>query len=63
MQITIVIDTDHEAFQENMNGETAKLLDKLSARLKRDEVDIHVDEKARLVDSLGNIVGYMRVTK
>ena len=61
MGITITINTDNDAFQGSMNGETARILRVLVARLERDEVDIHSGEVANLRDANGNTVGQFTV--
>ena len=63
MNITININTDNDGFQESMNGETARILERLSLRLNRDEIDIHIGERVSLFDSNGNNIGQLEVTK
>ena len=63
MNITIKINTDNDAFAQNMNTETAVILRKLVAKLERDEVDVHPGETAVLMDSCGNRVGEFKVTR
>jgi hypothetical protein len=63
MNITININTDNDGFQESMNGETARILEVLVMKLRRDEIDIHPGECAYLQDSNGNRVGQLEVTR
>ena len=63
MNITININTDNDGFQESMNGETARILERLSLRLNRDEIDIQIGERVSLFDSNGNNIGQLEVTK
>ena len=62
MNINIHINTDNDAFQESMNGETARILATLAMKLSRDEIDIHVKEFAYIKDYNGNIIGHLEVT-
>ena len=63
MNITVNINTDNDGFQESMNGETARILERLSLRLNRDEIDIQIGERVSLFDSNGNNIGQLEVTK
>jgi len=63
MNINIHINTDNDAFQESMSGETARILERLVMKLRRDEIDIHPGEIASLNDSNGNNVGQIEVSK
>ena len=63
MIITISIDTDNDAFQESMNGETARILEHLAKRMRRDEIDIHPNEFVYLQDDNGNGCGHLEVTR
>lgn len=62
MQVTIKINTDNDAFTDNMNGETARILETIAKKLNRDEYDVHTGEHRALFDSNGNAIGYFAVT-
>ena len=63
MNINININTDNDAFQESMNGEAARILERLVMKLRRDEIDIHIKEFAYLHDANGNVVGHLEVSQ
>ena len=63
MNITISINTDNDGFQESMNGETARILETLVKKLRRDEIDIHPQEFVYLQDANGNGCGHLEVTR
>ena len=63
MNITIKINTDNDAFSQNMNYETSRILDILVKKLHRDEIDIHIGEYVKLYDFNGNHIGDFTVTR
>lgn len=63
MNIIIKINTDNDGFIQNMNSESAKILDTIIKKLRRDEIDIHVGESVSLLDSNGNKTGSLEVTR
>jgi hypothetical protein len=63
MNITIKINTDNDAFSQNMNYETSRILEVLVKKLRRDEIDVHVGESVNLSDWNGNTIGSFEVTR
>lgn len=63
MNIIIKINTDNADFDQGMNFESAKILDTIVKKLRRDEIDIHVGESVNLRDSNGNLTGTLEVTR
>jgi hypothetical protein len=63
MNIKITINTDNDAFQEDMTEEVLRILRVISAKLMRNEIDIHVGEDRKVMDINGNCVGKFTVKR
>ena len=62
MNISITINTDNAAFQENMTAEVLEILRRLSLKIGRDEITISPHETSKIYDTNGNAVGKFEVS-